>query len=42
MEEGVEQVNYFKAGVLMLSKNLVTTGAAQGCALGSANCDQVF
>ena len=29
MEEGVKQVNYFKAVVLMISKNLVTTGTAQ-------------
>ena len=29
MEEGGEQVNYFKTGVLMVSKNLVTTGTAQ-------------
>ena len=29
MQEGVEQVNYFKTGVLMVSGNLVTTGTAQ-------------
>ena len=29
MGEGVEQVNYFKTGVLMVSKNRVTTGTAQ-------------
>ena len=29
MEEGVEQVNYFKTQALMTSKNLVKTGTAQ-------------
>ena len=29
MEEGVEQVNYFKSRAVMVSKNLVTIGTAQ-------------